>query len=59
MTGKELIKYILDNNLEDKTVYVGCQGYVNSYNFDDETRISVIGQAIVLHDDCYYDLENI
>lgn len=57
MTGNDLIKFIKENNLENATVYIGCEGYMNEYNadFDDELYVHKIGNDLLIHDTGYYD----
>ena len=56
MTGKDLIKFITENKLENSTVYIGCQGYMNEYNsnFDEDIYIHRIGNDLLIHDTGYY-----
>ncbi len=56
MTGRELIRAIIDNKAEDNRIVIGCQGYLSEYNSDDEVRIvSTPGtDTIVICDSCYY-----
>ena len=57
MTGKDLIKFITENKLENSTVYIGCQGYMNEYNsnFDEDIYIHRIGNYLLIHDTVYYE----
>lgn len=59
-TGKDLINYIKKNNLEDKKIVVGCQGY--SSVFDNEleiVRISFNNNIILISDECGIDEEEL
>lgn len=59
MTGKELIEWIRRNNLENAEIYLGVQGYMTTYNYDETLEADKFGNSIFLHDTCYYaDLEN-
>ena len=56
MTGNELIEFIQKNNLGDVPVAVGCQGYTNIEDEDNETRVEsvvgLIGDIVLIHDAC-------
>lgn len=52
MTGNDLVKFITENKLENSMIRVGCQGYVS--DFDEVYLTKIIGNNILIHDDCYY-----
>ena len=52
MSGNELIKYIQENNLGEFPIMVGCQGYQNTEDEENETRIELVGDVVLIHDSC-------
>lgn len=56
-TGKDLIRYIQNNRLEDCPVGVGCEGYSNDPE-DLDTDIFVdltYDGRLLIHDNSYYE----
>lgn len=54
MTGNQLIDYINKFGLGNYPVMVGCEGYTNANDSDNETRVEFIDGNIVIHDTCDY-----
>lgn len=58
-TYQDLINYIQDNNLQDKKIIVGCQGYTSYFKYKDQeeyqdTYIIQLKDKIIIADSCYY-----
>lgn len=55
MTGNDLVKFITENKLENSTIYLGCQGYINQCDdIYDELYIDKFGNDLLIHDNCFY-----
>ena len=57
MSGRELIKLILDSDAEDCRIAVGCQGYVSTYNADESVRTVKDHDVLYILDSCAYDAD--
>ena len=55
MSGRDLIKLILDKDAEDCRVAVGCQGYVSADGSDDTIRLKKRDGVMYLLDSCVYE----
>lgn len=56
-SGRDLIRYIQKNKLEDCPVGVGCEGYTNDpeeLGMDISVDLTYDGRLLV-HDSCYYE----
>ena len=54
MTGIQLKDYIDMFALGNYEVVVGCQGYTNKDDTDNETRVELVDGKILIHDACVY-----
>lgn len=52
-SGKDLIKYIIDNNLLNYNIFVGCEGYTNTN--EKETRVFTHNNKLFIVDNCGYE----
>ena len=54
MTVSELVILLLNQN-PDKKVYIGCQGYTNVDDKENNTQITLTKDGdVLIHDECYY-----
>lgn len=54
MTVSELVILLLNQN-PDKKVYIGCQGYTNVEDKENNTQIALTKDGdVLIHDECYY-----
>jgi hypothetical protein len=50
MTGKDIIDYIINNNLQDKQVFTSAEGYINKAE-----QINLQEDVILIKSNCYVD----